>query len=512
MIDEGDVQRQQRFRIVFFLLGVLGVQTLDYPQNIHHVPNFYFSLFKASSKIIDEPERIRRKFLWGGGTENSKICWIGWEKVLTPKRNGGLGVISLRATNLSLLTKWLWKFKKELNSLVVKIITALQSKNNIWQTFPAKADRAGVWRNITKTVVDLDHDNINLMEFMKKEIGRGDKTAFWWEDWSGNGILKEMFLLLFKIEKEKCCTVHARIKQMGEMKNYEWRWRKENLSTEEEMERVCCELILHDAPLSETEDKWTWQLETHGDFSVKSLRRKWETENLQELQYKHWWNSWVPIKVNFLGWRAALNRLPVKAELRKRHVQLPDHLCGFCNTEEETCEHLFLQCPWAKEVWRGVEEWGGFELRNIGSIQQLLSITNHQTQPTRDKKMTNTLLLVTLWALWKSRNDRNFNGRVTPPWRTIEEIKSQSFLWIKNRGVTTIPSWVNWWKQVSSSKDYTFGFIRNRWLDTFAPVGIHHVCKEPRIVHHGGTFFQFIRQQMGSNPVSPQGSRGSGSY
>ena len=76
------------------------------------------------------------------------------------------------------------------------------------------------------------------------------------------------------------------------------------------MERVCCELILHDAPLLETDDNWVWKLETNEEFSVKSLRRSWEKENLLELHYKHWWNNWVPIKINFLGWWAALNRLP----------------------------------------------------------------------------------------------------------------------------------------------------------------------------------------------------------
>ena len=94
------------------------------------------------------------------------------------EKNGGLGVLSLKATNLSLLTKWLWKFKKDSDSLVFKLIAALHTKANRWQSFPAKSDRAGTWRNITKVISDLEHDNINLMEHMTKVMGRGDKTVF----------------------------------------------------------------------------------------------------------------------------------------------------------------------------------------------------------------------------------------------------------------------------------------------------------------------------------------------
>ncbi|KAL4576429.1 hypothetical protein LXL04_012522 [Taraxacum kok-saghyz] len=280
---------------------------------------------------------------------------------------------------------------------------------------------------------------------MEKEAGRGDKTVFWWEDWSGNSVLKEMFPLLYKIEKEKQCLVKNRIKQQGDTRTYEWSWRKENLSTEEEVERVCCELILQDTPISETNDKWVWKLEPNGEFSVNSLRKNWEDENLPALHYIHWWNNWVPLKVNFLGWRAALNKLPVKYELQKRQVELPNYCCGFCTGELETCAHLFLHCPWAKKVWRGVESWSKTELENINNIEHLLSYTAQQSLSNRDKKTRHAVIMVTLWSIWKARNEQIFNGKTIPPWRLTEEIKSQSDLWIKNRGPsehTNLESWL----------------------------------------------------------------------
>ncbi|KAL4582374.1 hypothetical protein LXL04_006921 [Taraxacum kok-saghyz] len=164
------------------------------------------------------------------------------------------------------------------------------------------------------------------------------------------------------------------------------------------------------------------------------------------MQYKHWWNNWVPLKVNFLGWRAVLNRLPVKSELKRRQVTLPEYVCGLCRVEEETCSHLFLNCPWAKEVWRGVDEWGNLGLGYIATIDQLLSGAIQQPQTTRILKTKHAVILVTLWAISKTRNDRNFNAIVTPSWRIIEQIKSQTYLWLKNRGASGITDWANWSK------------------------------------------------------------------
>ncbi|KAL4558636.1 hypothetical protein LXL04_036837 [Taraxacum kok-saghyz] len=59
----------------------------------------------------------------------------------------------------------------------------------------------------------------------------------------------------------------------------------------------------------------------------------------------------------------------------------------------------------------------------------------------KKKKTANAIVLVTLWKIWKARNEKTFNGRRTPPWRIIEEIKSQSYLWVKNRGRNMITNW-----------------------------------------------------------------------
>ena len=179
------------------------------------LPLFYFSLFKAPLKIIADLEKIRRRFLWGGGDANKKICWISWDKVLTPKKSGGLGVISLRAANLALLGKWLWRLKSDASSLWARLVLSIHSSSRVWKFFPVRLDISGVWKNIVSISNDLNLCNINFMELCKKELGAGNGTYFWYEDWSGNGILKDIFPDLFQLESRKMCLVTDRYHANG---------------------------------------------------------------------------------------------------------------------------------------------------------------------------------------------------------------------------------------------------------------------------------------------------------
>ena len=68
-------------------------------------PLYYFSLFKIPEAILNKVEGIRRCFLWGMPEGVNKINWVSWKKVLAAKKDGGLGVASLKAKNLALLAK-----------------------------------------------------------------------------------------------------------------------------------------------------------------------------------------------------------------------------------------------------------------------------------------------------------------------------------------------------------------------------------------------------------------------
>ena len=49
-----------------------------------------------------------------GSTESAKkIHWVGWEKVIKSKEEGGLGLQTAKGRNVALLSKLNWRFHME---------------------------------------------------------------------------------------------------------------------------------------------------------------------------------------------------------------------------------------------------------------------------------------------------------------------------------------------------------------------------------------------------------------
>lgn len=58
---------------------------------------YSFALFKAQNGIIYEHEKMRRRFLWSGSDSTSRIHWASRSKVVASKKDGGIGVKTLKA-------------------------------------------------------------------------------------------------------------------------------------------------------------------------------------------------------------------------------------------------------------------------------------------------------------------------------------------------------------------------------------------------------------------------------
>ena len=117
--------------------------------------------------------------------------------------------------------------------------------------------------------------------------------------------------------------------------------------------------------------------------------------------------------------------------------------CVLCDADEESETHLFLQCTWVKEIWASIALWCELDLSGIDSMEQILAITHALLQSNAQKKVVNTIILATIWFIWKARNDAIFNNKKVSTRLVVEEVKSNTFLWIKNRGKMLL-NWDSW--------------------------------------------------------------------
>ncbi|GKD18878.1 hypothetical protein Tco_1208036, partial [Tanacetum coccineum] len=164
-----------RLTLIKSVLGSLGV--------------YFFSTFKAPITIINNLERIRRTFFWGGNLEERKIAWVAWEKVIAPLDQGGLNIESLKVFYQALLSKWWWRFLNEEFALWRKIIVSIHGHQGGLQIGSSSLYKSGPWYQIMRLKDDFLSYGITLPSLFKHKIGNGQTTRFWLDPWLGGSPL-----------------------------------------------------------------------------------------------------------------------------------------------------------------------------------------------------------------------------------------------------------------------------------------------------------------------------------
>ena len=56
------------------------------------IPNHVMQGAALPNHLCDKLDKINRNFLWGSTNEKRKMHLVGWEKIIRPKEEGGLGI------------------------------------------------------------------------------------------------------------------------------------------------------------------------------------------------------------------------------------------------------------------------------------------------------------------------------------------------------------------------------------------------------------------------------------
>ncbi|KAG4912645.1 hypothetical protein JHK86_053078 [Glycine max] len=111
-----------------------------------------------------------------------------------------------------------------------------------------------------------------------------------------------------------------------------------------------------------------------GDTIGGNFKKEINTLNIKENKKDSWcWKSngqglfnglrklAAPSNIATFGWKLILNRIQTRSNLKKRNVVLPgdQYLCPLCSLEEETVQHLFFECNFARAIWAKCYKWEG---------------------------------------------------------------------------------------------------------------------------------------------------------
>ncbi|KAL9830379.1 putative RNA-directed DNA polymerase [Arabidopsis thaliana] len=115
------------------------------------VCNFWMAAYRLPTECIREIEKSCSAFLWSGATMSSHNAKISWESVCKPKREGGLGLRSLKEANNVCVLKLIWRIVSHGNSLWVKWTQMYLLKNtSLWSITNGGNTGSWIWKKLIK--------------------------------------------------------------------------------------------------------------------------------------------------------------------------------------------------------------------------------------------------------------------------------------------------------------------------------------------------------------------------
>ncbi|GKA99018.1 RNA-directed DNA polymerase, eukaryota [Tanacetum coccineum] len=284
-------------------------------------PIYAMSLYRVPKTVLNMMESLRSKFFNGSDGGDKKITWIKWTKVLAAKKNGGLGVSSFFALNRALLFRWVWRF--------------MSKEDSLWFRLSLKAR------------------GIDLVSHCKKRVGDSLSTCFWEETWMGDRPLKLMFSRIYALESNKLCTVAEKCHP----NTLDQTFRRNIRGGVESHQYMQLQDLIGAISLSNSTDRWVWDLNGNGDFMVKDVRSMIDDIMLPKESDATRWIKCIPIKVNVFAWKVRNDRLATKSNLIHRGISLNSPTCVVCNLSNEDVSHMFFCCDLASLVSRRICRW-----------------------------------------------------------------------------------------------------------------------------------------------------------
>jgi hypothetical protein len=158
---------------------------------------------------------------------------------------------------------------------------------------------------------------------------------------------------------------------------------------------------------SDEQDKFVWNLTTSGVFSVKSMYEDLMNDHTVFLR-KYLWKLKIPLKIKIFMWFLHNKVLLTKDNLVKRNW-VGCSKCCFCGSQE-TIEHLFISCPFARLLWRIVNF--AFDLPPPANVTNMFGNWLNGVDK-KSKARIRIGVSALCWSIWRCRNDIIFNKNKT---------------------------------------------------------------------------------------------------
>ncbi|KAM6559477.1 hypothetical protein CsatA_028716 [Cannabis sativa] len=396
---------------------------------IQSLPTYAMSVFLIPLGICEDIEKLMASFWWKTSSSKGRgIIWMSWERMATPKLEGGMGFRHLHDFNIAMLAKQGWRLLCQPDSLVGKIFRAKYFPTTDYLSAELGNNPSFVWRSIWAAQKVVRQGAIRI-------IGDGETTRILSNPWlpdPDNRLVTSTHPALLNNNVSSLFSVGTRS------------WDSDVI--DDLFNNRDASLILG-LPLSPNVDSdfWSWSGDHTGLFSVKTaylLLQKNKPRHPRPDNSGFWRKLWqlkIPPKVKNLLWRAVTGCLPTCLQLVTKHVSI-SAICPVCTDQAESIVHALLTCPFAMSCWRtlGITYDLVHPLSFGGWFEKALM--------NLDEEIASRAAML-CWAIWKAQNLVVWKNKVSSRtkviasaritldhWRNAQDNTSLSSLFLDNRG------------------------------------------------------------------------------
>ncbi|GJZ95273.1 RNA-directed DNA polymerase, eukaryota [Tanacetum coccineum] len=185
----------------------------------------------------------------------------------------------------------------------------------------------------------------------------------------GDRPLKLMFPRIYALESNKLCMVAEKCHP----NTLDQTFRRNIRGGVESHQYMQLQDLIGAVSLSNSTDRWVWDLNGNGDFMVKDVRSMIDDIMLPKESDATRWIKCIPIKVNVFAWKVRNDRLATKSNLIHRGISLNSPTCVVCNLSNEDVSHMFFCCDLASLVSRRICRWWNLDWQQVSSFSEWLS-------------------------------------------------------------------------------------------------------------------------------------------
>ena len=289
---------------------------------------FFFFVYRWPSSIIKHLNSCIKNFLWSGSISNRKVVTVAWKVVCKKLADGRLGVRDLDIANKTFLKKASWY-------ILVKDNWGANFLKNFFfgkQGLPRTYLNSYIWFALKKSYIDLE-DEIRWLPWKNSTLN------FWSPNWLGKPLMDSLDI-----------PDVIRKKLPGSFFDY---WKDGWAIPSEVVNRFPSlpRKIANCNPGPPDSDRLIWTLSTNREITSKDIFQNYMGIDNGKPWSRYFWKNFITPRHYILTWKVPHKRISTDNNLKK-HGYYVCSRCSLYETEEETMDHIFVQCRFSKALWR----------------------------------------------------------------------------------------------------------------------------------------------------------------